>query len=534
MTTPTDGPPPGGSGLPPHLDPRGPRRQVPRVTGDYRGAYREAARGPEPRQTRPSERRVPPAGPPRRTGGTRVARVLSWIALTMAGVILAVAGVGYAAVQHWTGNIDKIKIPALGGHKTPPKAPKNAENVLLVGSDTRAGRNGIGTGGSGLTAGQRSDTIILAHLFASSDKAIFVSFPRDSYVEIPAWTDPKSGEVHRSHHGRINSAISEGGPALLIATIENLTNIRVDHYVQVDFVGFKNMVNTLGGVDVCLPKSVQDQKADLNLSAGRHHIDGNTALAFVRARHAFAGGDLDRIKHQQQVIGALIHKVLSSGTLLNPLKINSFVNAATTSLQVDEHLGVNDMKDIALRVRNFNSGGVLFVTVPTSGGIRVNGAAVLQLDQQADDELFAALRADRAPGSPAPKPSAQALTVRPGAIRVRVYNGSGVTGLARKAFNDLGAVGFVTTGTPTNRGSGASVTTVLYGPTKADSARTLAAAIPGAVLQEDDSLGRTLEVVVGSRYSGAQKVTVAGSPRPSSSPSPAVKIRTAQDDPCAD
>ena len=538
MTTPTDGPPPGGSGLPPHLDPRTPRRSVPRVTSDYRGAYREAARGPQPRDAggpvRPQARTAPPPPPPRGRG-TRVARVFSWLALGTAVVILVVAALGYAAVRHYNGNIEHIGIAnILPGGKKPAKAPHDAMNVLLVGSDSRAGKNGVGTGGAHLTSGQRSDTIILAHLYGSSDKALFVSFPRDSWVEIPAWTDPKTGATHRSHHGRINSALGEGGPALLIATVENVTKIRVDHYVQVDFVGFKNMVNTLGGVDVCLPKSVDDPKSRLVLSAGRHHIDGNTALAFVRARHAFAGGDLDRIKHQQQLIGSLIHKVLSSGTLLNVFKLNSFLNAATRSLQVDEGLSLNDMKNIALRVRSFNSGGVLFVTVPITGGIRVNGAAVLQLDEQADEALFSALRADRAPGSPAKADAGgQKLTVRPSAIRVRVYNGSGVAGLARRAFNDLGGLGFATTGTPTNRGTGASKTTIFYGPSKADSARTLAAAIPGAVLQQDDSLTRTLEVVVGSSYSGAKAVTVTGTPRPSASPSSGVTIRTAQDDPCA-
>jgi LCP family protein required for cell wall assembly len=464
---------------------------------------------------------------------------MSWFALGTAVMILGVAAVGYVLVGHYNGQIDRISIGRIVGQPAPPKAPRNAQNVLLVGSDSRAGANGNGTGGHRLTSGQRSDTIMLAHLYGKSDKALFVSFPRDSWVEIPAWTD-KSGQTHRAHHARINSALGEGGPALLIATVENLTGIRVDHYVQVDFVGFKSMVNTLGGVDVCLPKSVDDPKAKLTLSAGRHHIDGNTALAFVRARHAFAGGDLDRIKHQQQVIGALIHKVLSSGTLLNPLKLNGFLNAATKSLQVDESLSVGDMKNIALRVRGFSSGGVLFVTAPVEGGMRINGAAVLKLDEAKGEQMYAALRRDEAPGSPAvkakPGTSAQPLVVRPGAIRVRVYNGSGVAGLGRRAFNDLGGVGFLTTGTPTNRGTGATKTIIFYGPTKADSARTLAAAIPGAQLQEDPSLTRTLEVVVGSTYSGAQKVTVTGGTAtgsPSATPTPAVKIRTAEDDPCA-
>jgi LCP family protein required for cell wall assembly len=527
------------------------------VGEDYRGTYRAAARGPEPRgerSTRPAARTVTPGPrPPRppRTRNAKVARGLSWVALGMAVLILGVAGVGYVLVKHYDGNISRISVfGKLTDHTTPAEAPHHAQNILLVGSDSRAGANGVGTGGSHLALGQRSDTIILAHLFGSSDKAMFVSFPRDSYVEIPPWTDPTSGATHPSRHDKINSALAEGGPSLLIATIENLTKIRVDHYVQIDFSGFKNMVNTLGGVDVCLRQNVDDIKSRLTLTAGRHHIDGNTALAFVRDRHSFAGGDIDRIKNQQQLIGSLIHKVLSSSTLSNPLKLNDFLNAATKSLSVDERLSLNDMKNIALRVRGFSSGGVLFTTIPISNpGGRRNGASVVLLDEAGDEALFAALRADRAPGSPEPKPSAAAgggspaaapLTVRPGAIRVRVFNGSGVSGLGRKAFNDLGALGFATSGTPSNRGTGATTTTVYYGPSKADSARTLAAAIPGAVLQEDPGLSKTLEVVVGSTYSGAKAVTVTApaappstSTAPATSPTPAVKIRTAQDDPCA-
>jgi LCP family protein required for cell wall assembly len=532
VTTPTDGPPPGSSGLPPHLDPRGnPRGQrrptVPRVTE----AYREAARGPAPRgSVPPPVGPRPPLGP--RSRGKRFTRVLSWIALSMAVLILGLAGVGYLLILHYNGNIQRLHVFGSGTHAA-PKAPHNAQNLLIVGVDSRAGANGIGTGGSHFAAGMRSDTIILAHLFGQSDKALFVSFPRDSYVEIPAWTDPTTGTTHRSRHDKINSALAEGGPSLLIATIEKLTDIRVDHYVQVDFVGFKRMVNELGGVDVCLSKSVDDPKSQLVLSAGRHHINGNTALAFVRDRHSFAGQDIDRIKHQQQLIGSLIHKVLSAGTLFNPFKLNGFLDVATSSVKVDENLSINDMKNIALRVRNFNSGGVLFTTIPfTNPGARINGASVVELDPVADDELFGALRRDVAPGSPAPKTAASSLTVKPGNIRVRVYNGSGVRGQGARAFNDLGQLGFATTGIAHNRGTGATQTTIYYGPTKADSARTLAAAIPGSVTQEDPTLTRTLEVVVGSSYNGAKAVTVTGT-TPSSGPSPAVKLRTAKDDPCA-
>jgi LCP family protein required for cell wall assembly len=462
---------------------------------------------------------------------------MSWVALTMSVLILFLAAAGWMLIRHYDGNIDRIGGVFKRPDKAPAAAPKNAMNVLLVGSDTRAGENAKGTGGKGFAPGQRSDTIILAHLYGSSDKALMVSFPRDSWVEIPAYTNEKTGRTRAAHRARINTALGEGGPSLLVRTVENLSNIRIDHYVQVDFVGFKGMVDKLGGVDICLSKDVDDPHSYLKLDAGRHHVNGDTALKFARTRYSFAGGDLDRIKHQQQLIGAMVSKVLSAGTLLNPLKLNGFLNEATSSLDVDEKLSFNGIRDIALRMRGFSSGNVLFTTVPVADARyrTAGGASVVKIDEAEADAMFTSLRQDKAPGSPAvDKPAPSNLIVKPGAVRVRVYNGSGVAGLARRAFRELTDVGFATTGTPTNRGEGAATTYVYYGPKKADSARTLAAAIPGAVLQEDPSLGRTLEVVVGSDFvdKHARTVTVTGTPGPKPSATPGVKVRTAADDIC--
>ncbi|MGZ6827603.1 MAG: LCP family protein, partial [Mycobacteriales bacterium] len=430
-------------------------------------------------------------------------------------------------------------------------------NILLVGSDSRAGANGDGTQGSGATfvTGQRSDTVILVHLYGTSQKASLVSFPRDAYVDIPAYTNPVNGHVTPEHHEKLNSAFSLGGPALLIATIEKLSNIRVDHFLQIDFSGFKGMVNKLGGVDVCLTQPAKDHYSGIDLSAGNHHISGDVALAFVRQRHGLARGDIDRIARQQQFIGSLVHKVLSAGTLLDPFKLNGFLDVATASLTADKGLSGGDLKDLALRLRHFNSGGVIFQTVPIAdlNGYR-NGESVVLLDEAKDDAMFAALRADQAPGTPAPaaKPGAKAsaapaaaaaLTVPAGSIRVSVYNGSGVAGQGRKAAAALAAEGFQIIGIPTNRGTGATTTTIYYGATKADSARTLAAAIPGAVLQPNDNLGRTLEVVVGSSYNGTAPVSVtsgstgtsagsSGTSGTTASTAPAVPVKTAANNPC--
>ncbi len=526
MTTPRD---PNEPGLPPHLDPRARKGPPPRVTN----AYRQAARGgPAPT--------VLPARPPNKPSvrRTRLARVLSWVALTMAVVVLLSAGGLWFAFNHYNGQIDRFNAFVGLDDKSRPAAAKHAQNFLLVGSDSREGANGEGTQGTGseFVTGQRSDTVILVHLFGKSEKVQLVSFPRDSYVEIPAFTNPKTGKTRGAHYGKLNSAYSEGSAPLLVATIENLTNVRIDHFVQIDFSGFKGMVNKLGGVDVCLTKAAKDRFSGIDLEAGKHHISGDVALAFVRQRKGLANGDIDRIARQQQFIGSLANKVLSAGTLLDPFKLNGFLNVATSSLKADEGLKGNDLKNLAIRMRKFSSGGVIFTTIPIAEiNGRRGGASVVVLDTDKAEVMFDALRRDEAPGTPATaKPGAPSapVTVAPGNVRVAVFNGSGTQGVGRKAAADITEVGFQVIGIPTNRGTGASKTTIFFGPTKADSARTLQAAIPGSVLQADSSLGRTLDLVVGSSYTGAQKVTVTTA-KPSTTPgTAAAPVKTAQDNPC--
>lgn len=481
---------------------------------------------------------------PRR--GRRAARILSWVAVTMSAVVLATAGAGYVLVNKYDANIDRIGgVLGLPGVDRPEEGPRDAQNILLVGSDSRGDLEaGEGTQGRGseFVSGQRADTIILAHLFADSEQAQLVSFPRDSYVEIPAFTDPATGATTPARQGKINSSFAVGGPALLVATIEQLTGIRVDNYIQVDFNGFTTMVDRLGGVEVCLSKPAKESDSGIDLPAGRQTIEGNQALAFVRQRKGLPQGDIDRIRRQQQFMGAIIRKTLSAGTLLNPLKLNGFLEAATESLKVDETLQLSDLRDLALRMRGADAGGVAFTTVPISDSAgRRGGESVVVLDEVAADLLFDRLRRDVPPdvADPAPEVDEAALIVPPSAVRVQVFNGAGINGLGARAADDLADVGFELAGPAENRGSDANRTTVFHGPDRADSARTLAAALPGATIELDPTLGRTLEVVVGSSYSGTREVTVTDDappapPPPTGAPtSGAAPVTTAADDVCA-
>lgn len=532
--------PPSPRPLPPHLDPRGRGGVPPRPPGT-------PGRHASPRPPlRPPTRQVAPEGPKGKRH-RRAARVLSWIAVLASISVLAVAVTGYFLVGHYEGNITKLKgiLGTLPGQQPVAAAPNNAQNFLIVGSDSRGNlKAGQGVQGSGATfvTGQRSDTVILAHLYGgNSDKVQLVSFPRDSIVDIPEFTDPTTGKVHNARQDRINSAFATGGPKLLIATVQQLAGVQIDHYLQVDFQGFQSMVDKLGGVDVCLSKPAVEHDSGINLTAGKHHISGAVALSFVRQRKGLANGDIDRIKRQQQFIGAMVRKVLSAGTLANPFKLNGFLNVATASLQADENLDFGTMRSLALRMRNLGAGNVIFTTVHVStiDGYLPGLGSVVLLDKTKNDELFSEIRQDIAPGTPAPKASASTapagLIVPPSAIRVQVYNGSGINGLGRRAAGELGQLGFQVVGDPQTRGSGATGTIVSYGPTKADSARTLAAAIPGATLQSDPALGNVLQVVLGTSYTAAQAVTLSGTPTGTSSATASTppKVSTALDDPCA-
>ncbi len=538
--------------LPPHLDPRGAgRRAVP-----ARPAPRQHVPAP-PRTVlpgRPAPRRDVPEPPrPRQdrpAGARRVVRVLSWLAVATSFAIVATGAGGYLLLQRYDGNINRLPGLALGGNR-PADLPRDAQNILIVGSDSRGDlAAGQGTQGKGdsFVAGQRSDTVILAHLYGDTDKAQLISFPRDAWVTIPAHTDAKTGEPVKARESKLNSAFFEGGPALLIDTIEGITGLFVDHYVQVDFDGFQTIVERLDGVEVCLSAPAKEKDSGIDLQAGRQTIKGDQALAFVRQRKGLPNGDIDRIARQQQFIGGIVRKVLSPGTLANPRRLDGVISAATGALKVDEGLSSTALSQLALRLKGFDSGGVIFTTVPIADqNARRQRQAVVLLDQAKGAELYAGIRRDVPPQTPeaaptaAPTPgaAAQPLVIRPGAVRVRVLNGAGVPGLGRKAFGDLERVGFQLVGAAGNRGTGQTATTVFHGPDKADSARTLAASVPGAVVQLAPALGSTLELVVGSDYTGTTQVTVAGqppaprTPTASASASASPKVKTAAEDPCA-
>jgi LCP family protein required for cell wall assembly len=433
--------------------------------------------------------------------------VLALITAVTSLLVVVTSGTLYAVYLHYGSRIESI--PGLDILKESRGGGSRGVNYLIVGSDSgdgltdaqlrEVGANRVGR------AGTRTDTIILVHLPPGGRQARFISIPRDSYVAIPG-----------HGHNKINSAFGYGeherkggGPATLLATVQQATGLRIDHYVQVSLLGFYTITNAVGGVDVCLIHPVKEWHANIDLPAGRQTLHGKDALAFVRQRYGLPGGDLGRIRRQQYFLGHLTHKVLSAGVLLNPFRLNSLLNAAGNSVQVDPGTSRRDLIDLALKLRSVSAGKVAFETIPVAdpaGRRDLPGqanASVVLLDDAALPGFFASLDAAR-------PSSAASLTVAPPAIAVEVDNGTTRAGLARRVGTALAGVGFRIRQVRTAARTDVATTTVRYGAARADSARTVAAALPGSRSAADASLPPSgLVVTVGSSYRGVRKVIVA-------------------------
>ncbi|WP_007518410.1 MULTISPECIES: LCP family protein [Pseudofrankia] len=323
-------------------------------------------------------------------------RVVTVVAAICSLAVLLLACSGWAVIRHYDGKVGHVDL-RLDSADRPAAAGRGTQNILLVGSDSRAG-----TGGEfGEVEGQRSDTTILAHVDRNGSTTL-VSFPRDLWVQIPAYSG-SDGSTHKAQQSKLNAAFSLGGPALLVRTLEGLTGIRIDHYVQVDFSGFQAITDALGGVTVCvkeLPASLRDQGFD-NLhdkmsgwsgQVGENRLDGIRALAFVRQRYGLPEGDLDRIRRQQQFLGAVFHRLTAASTLANPVRIRGVLNAATSALTLDTTTSLIDLEPLALRMQGIaGGGGLTFATVPASSATR-SGQSVLLTDQAKLEAFLAPLK----------------------------------------------------------------------------------------------------------------------------------------------
>ncbi|MFJ2897688.1 LCP family protein [Streptomyces sp. NPDC087218] len=322
-------------------------------------------------------------------------RWLRWTALGASFFVLVAAGVGWWLYRKLDGNI-RTDVSAAAELKAyererPASVVHDAENILLIGSDSRAGENrayGRDDGGS-----QRSDTTILLHLAADRKSATAMSLPRDLMVDVPV-CHTADGKATKKQFAQFNWAFELGGTACTVRTVEKLTGIRIDHHMVVDFNGFKDMVDAVDGVEVCLKKPVDDADAHLKLPAGRQTLDGEQALGYVRARKSIGNGsDTERMDRQQQFLGALVNKVQSNGVLLNPTRLYPVLDAATKALTTDPGLdSLKDLYELVRGMRDVPTDKVQFLTVPRQPyAANRNRDELVQPDA---DRLFKRLRGD--------------------------------------------------------------------------------------------------------------------------------------------
>ena len=244
------------------------------------------------------------------------------------------------------------------------EGPKKPLNIMIMGSDSR---EGAGNNIDGLTGGgQRSDTTIVMHLSADRKFAYGVSLPRDAMVERPTCYKDDGEEEIPGGFDMWNAAFSYGGPACAIQQFEQLSGVRINHFVVLDFNGFKDMVDAIDGVEVCIPQDVDDTVGNIHLKAGTREVRGQEALNYVRVRHNISNnGDIGRMKRQQAFIAAMANKVMSKGVLARPDRLFNFLDAATKSLTLDQRLGsVWKLRDLASEFQDIGTQNIKFITVP--------------------------------------------------------------------------------------------------------------------------------------------------------------------------
>ncbi|MEH0636374.1 LCP family protein [Streptomyces bottropensis] len=340
--------------------------------------------GPRHRATRRRRRTT-------RGGHSRAAVAVVWAA---AGVlVLGGTGIGYLYFK-LNGNIKNVDINQALGTDRPLDVDNGSQDILVLGSDTRSGSNKK-LGGGVDDGSARSDTAMVVHVYEGHKRATVVSIPRDTLVERPECTDADGRTHPAASYAMFNSAYSTGGAACAVKTVESMTGIRMDHYVEVDFAGFEKLINVLDGVDITTTKDIKDPDSHLNLKAGEHTLTGKQALGLVRTRHGVGdGSDLGRIQLQQAFIKALIEQVKDVGILSDPKKAYDLAVSATDAITTDSDLDtVKDLASFASGLKGIGSKNMTMVTMPVQYDPADPNRVLL--DEPKSKQVWAALKADR-------------------------------------------------------------------------------------------------------------------------------------------
>ncbi|MCA6093665.1 LCP family protein [Streptomyces sp. SCA3-4] len=477
-------------------------------------------------------------------------KALMWTGGTV-GVVLVVTSVGgYLLYQHFNNNIDKIDVGINNDAVT-----KGPVNILVIGTDKRSGDGNTGYGDDGSVG--HADTTLLFHVSEDRTNATALSIPRDMITDIPDCPTKKGGTtrtIRGSKGVRFNESLGqeERDPGCTWRTVEQLTGLKVTHFMMADFNAVKKLSSAVGGVEVCLGKDINDPKSHLKLSKGRHEIQGEDALAFVRTRHSVGfESDLDRIKLQQQFLSSMIRKMKSGDTLSNPKKLYNLADAATNSLTVDTGIGsVSKLTALAKELSKVNLKNITFATVPVVDNPaegKVHKTVVL--DKPKAEPLFAMVRQDvsltevkekekKAQEEADAKQAAllQGPKAEPAAVRVKVFNGSGRVGAAGETVGWMqNSKGMVRTSNGGNAAGGKKDKTLLeFAPNQADQARRLAEVMglpADALKQTEGTAAPTAEMTLtlGADFKGAGTPVAA----PEKVPDGIQKVEADDDNICA-
>ncbi|MBE3206089.1 LCP family protein [Frankia sp. CH37] len=443
-------------------------------------------------------------GRPRQTVARRLTVAVA--ALTSAVIVMGAVG-GWGALTYFDARTHRAAIGDLGANR--PAAREGAKNFLLVGTDDRPGLGGM-----------RSDTTILAHL-GEDGKVTLISFPRDTLVVMPAYTD-SAGKIHPPSEEKFNSAIANGGVTLLIKLVEALTRVRIDHYISVNLAGFKAITEVIGGVDVCITErnvserfkyegkwvtssNTNDPMSGFRGGPGHIQISGDQALAFVRQRYGLPGYDIGRTKRQQYFLSRILAKVREDGVLTSPTRVSGLLSAVGNALTYGEGTSTKDVTQLASRLQGVSNGSLGLQTLPTHAPTKAEGAideangeftkrlGAAQLYNQSDlDAVFGpfagAGEGDDAAGG--------------GDVPISVLNGSGTAGVVAKVVRDLGTRGISADSGGNAAYNNYKATWIRYGAGTEATARKLLSQIPTARLMADDDLDGGVQVIVGSTYKG--------------------------------
>jgi LCP family protein required for cell wall assembly len=499
----------------------------------------------EPRQPR-QQRELPPSARPRPAPAARpgrrprhstAARIVAWTSVILTGA-LVVAAIGvYAGYRHLNGNIHQVNISGLVGAQPPDHHP-SAENIVVIGSDSRRHQSARYGNSQELTTDQ-SDTLMIMHIPANRQYAEVMSIPRDSWVNIPSCR-MGNGQMSPPQVFKINEAFALGnldgnhtdlGVACTIKTIERDTGIHVDHFIVINFAGFKDMVNALGGVPECNRHAINDPLSGLRLTAGHHLLNGTQALGYVRARYTLGNGsDLERIGRQQAFMSALVKRARSE--LLNPVAIYRFLDAATRSITIDSQLGgIAGIYKLGNSLKNLPPSKVTFFTLPTYPRSLVDplDLANVMWTQPIDSQIFQAFR-DDVPVNKALLKRHRPPRLPARDVRVAVLNGTGQFGLAASVAPLLQQDGFTVT-QALDVTSMPTQTVIRYRPGYGRQASRLGAKISGAAFQRVHGHGPGVTLLLGGNYgTTAQVITPGTTPNPQ--PSASFKPRKASQNIC--